>query len=101
YSYYSKRIELAENAALVLLHEGVVSMLIFFDGVLEFYRSKEMAGSAFDAARAFREISSSMLIYRERHPGRTVEELYYAAPPEYASDFGSLVAEASGKVHTT
>lgn len=98
YSAYGARIELAEDVVFVMLHGGVISLLVFNDGILEFYRSKEMAGGVFDSARVYREISSSLLLYREKYAGRTVSNVYCAAPPEYASEFGMVVAEATGGV---
>ncbi len=96
YSAYSSRIELAENAACVLFHSGVITLLIFYDGLLEFYRSKEMASGPLDAARIYREISSSLVLYREKFAGRVISDLYYAAPSDVAADFGVVVAEAFG-----
>jgi type IV pilus assembly protein PilM len=96
YRLFAERIELADNSGLALLHAGTLVLMLFRDGVLDFFRSKELTGAAIDANRLFREINSSFLVYRERVPGQDVEELFYMAPDDDVSQFGAILAEATG-----
>lgn len=96
YRIFAERIELAENTGIALLHAGTLILMLFRNGVLDFFRSKELVGAAIDANRLFREINSSFLVYRERVPGQDVEELFFMAPDEDATHFGAILAEATG-----
>lgn len=93
---FSGRLEIAENCGLVLFHGGTLSFLLFRGGILDFVRSKELAGTGFDANRIFRELNSSFLVHREKAAGQGLEELFFLSPEEDASAFSSVLAEASG-----
>jgi type IV pilus assembly protein PilM len=93
---FSGRLEVAENSGLVMLHGGTLSLLLFQGGILDFVRSKELAGSGFDENRIFRELNSSFLVHREKSSGQGLEELFFLAPEEDAAAFRSVLAEASG-----
>src|SRR5512138_3852077 len=45
-----------ENTAVVLWYKGVISILIFHAGILEFYRAKEIFEGSFETNRIFREL---------------------------------------------
>ncbi|SNB45278.1 type IV pilus biogenesis protein PilM [Geobacter sp. DSM 9736] len=94
YSLFSKRIDLADNAALLTCYDEIVSILIFYGGVLTFYRAKEIPGGMRDANRIYREINSSLLVYNDKFPNFSVGEVFYIASPFDAESFGSVVAEA-------
>lgn len=92
---FSSRLEIAENAALLILHGGMVSILIFHNGVLEFYRSKELSSASNGANRIFREINSSFLVYKDNQPGYSMNKVFCIAPQDEAEAFRAIVAEAA------
>ncbi len=93
---FSGRLDLAENAALIAWHGDVLSILIFHNGVLEFYRSKELSTASNGANRIFREIDSSLLVYNDKQPGYSMNEVFCIVPHDEAEAFRSIVAEATG-----
>ncbi len=93
---FSERLELAENAALIAYYGGVVSMLIFYGGILMFYRSKDIPAAKLDANRIYREINSSLLVYRDKFPGYSINEVFCVSSNSDAEAFSSIVTEASG-----
>ena len=93
YRLFEPRLELSENCAFVTFYAGAMTMLIFFGGVLAFYRSKEAAG---EPQSLYREVNSSFLVYRDKHPGQAVSEVFCMAEAADAESFRALVAEASG-----
>ncbi len=93
---FSGRLDLAENAALIAWHGDVLSILIFHNGVLEFYRSKELSTASNGANRIFREIDSSLLVYNDKQPGFLMNEVFCIVPHDDAETFRSIVAEATG-----
>lgn len=96
YRIFASRLELAENAVVMASYGGVVSMLIFFGGVLEFYRAKEIAGGMREANRVFRDLNSSLLVYQDKHPGHIITEAFCIAASEEAETFRTVAGEAVG-----
>ena len=93
YRLFAPRLEMSENGAFVTFYGGAMTVLIFFGGVLSFYRTKETVG---EAQSLYREVNSSFLVYNDRHPSQTVSEVFCMAGASDAEAFRSLVAEASG-----
>jgi type IV pilus assembly protein PilM len=96
YRLFSERFELSEDYAFLACHGGVISVLVFADGVITFYRAKELPGGAFNANRVFREISSSLLVYQEKESARPLKEVYYVIAREDRDAFHAVVSEATG-----
>ena len=96
FRFFSSRLDLAENAALITWHGEILSILIFHNGVLEFYRSKELSTVSIGANRIFREIDSSLLVYNDKQPGYSMNEVFCIVPNDEAVAFRSIVAEATG-----
>jgi type IV pilus assembly protein PilM len=96
YRLYSDRLEISENSAFLTYFGGIVSITVFFEGIPEFFRAKELPIGNFNAERIFREINSSLAVYRSSHPGHQFNDVFYAAPHAATSDFSALVAEATG-----
>lgn len=96
YRLFANRVEMSEYVAVMTCFGRSVSILIFNSGTLEFYRSKEIPGTALDADRVFREINSSLLVHKERYPGHGVNQVYYSASVDEAELFRSVVAETVG-----
>jgi type IV pilus assembly protein PilM len=95
YSLFSQRLDLAENSLLVTCHGGVIGFLIFYDGMLEFCRAKELPGGITIPNRIFREVNSSYLVYKEKYPGHSPTEAFCVYTDEDAEAFCALVAEAT------
>jgi len=93
YRLFAPRLEISENGAFVTYYGGAMTVLIFYGGVLSFYRTKETVG---EAQNLYREVNSSFLVYNDRHPGQAVSEVFCMAGAADAEAFRSLVAEASG-----
>lgn len=93
YRLFSPRLEMADNGAFVSFYRGSMAVLIFYAGVLSFYRTKEAVG---EAQNLYREVDSSFLVYGDRYAGQTVSEAFCMAPPAEAESFRALVAEATG-----
>jgi type IV pilus assembly protein PilM len=96
YQIFSQRLELAENSYLITCHSGVLGILIFSDGMLEFCRTKELPGNHPDVNRVFRELNSSLLIYKEKYPNHSPSEAFCIYSADDSEAFCNLVAEATG-----
>ena len=96
YRLFAERLDLTANAAFITFFGKAVSILVFKSGILEFYRSKELAGGTMDADRVFREINSSLLVYREKYPGHVVNQAFCGASFEDLEILRSVVAEVTG-----
>ena len=93
YRLFAPRLEISENGAFVTFYGGAMTVLIFYGGVLSFYRTKETVG---EAQNLYREVNSSFLVYSDRYPGQPVSEVFCMAGAADAEGFRSLVAEATG-----
>ena len=93
YRLFSPRLEMSDNGAFVTFYRGALTVLIFYAGILSFYRTKETAR---EAHNLYREVNSSFLVYGDRYPGHAVTELFCMAGAADAEAFRALVAEASG-----
>ncbi len=93
--YFQSRLENVENAALFVWHSGIVSILVFQNGALDFYRSKELPGELSDANRLYREINSSFLFYKEKQPGYTLSDAFFVTDPRNAELMRAVIAEAT------
>jgi type IV pilus assembly protein PilM len=93
---FSSRLEVVENAALMSWYDGIISIMVFHHGVLDFYRSKELSGAMNEANRIFREIDSTLLVYKEAQPGFSLNEVFCVVPPEESASFRAIVTEATG-----
>ena len=96
YRLFARRIEPTETCVLTSCFDGSLGVMVFYDGILEFYRSKELPGGLFDAARVFQEISSSLLFYREKNPLRELGTCFCIVEQTLWEPFHDIVAEATG-----
>ncbi len=96
YRLFARRLELAENALFLSYFGRTVGILALREGILDFCRSKEIRSTTFDPERVFREITGSLLAYRERNPVHAAFEVFCAATGSSAREFRDLVAEATG-----
>ncbi len=96
YRAFESRLEPQNNVTLISFYDKTLCILIFFDGVLEFQRVKELSGSDGVDSRVFMEINSSLMVYRDRFPERTLDHVSCIVAPDVAQEFCSMVAEATG-----
>ncbi|WP_236685671.1 type IV pilus biogenesis protein PilM [Geobacter pickeringii] len=93
---FARRLELGESSLFVAYYEGVLSILVFSEGILEFFRTKELGGTESDMNRVFMEINSSLLIYRDKNAGRELKEVFCFGGSGDVDMFRSVISEASG-----
>jgi type IV pilus assembly protein PilM len=93
---FEQRLALSEDCALVSFYDGILGIMIFFNGLPEFVRIKDLSGATVIDTRVYMEINSSFLVYRERFPDRSPQQLFCIAPPHMAHDFCGAVTEVAG-----
>lgn len=96
YRFFSSHLEITENSALLIWNDGIISILIFNNGVLEFYRSKDISGAVNGANRIFHEINSSLLVYKDKQPAYSMSKVFCIVSHEEAEAIRAIVAEAVG-----
>jgi type IV pilus assembly protein PilM len=96
YRAFESRLEPQDDVTLISFYEGTLSILVFAEGVLEFQRNKDLSGSRGVDSRVYMEINSSLMVYRDRFPERTIQHVSCVAPPDVAGEFCAMVAEAVG-----
>lgn len=97
YRLFASRFEVAEDYLFLICHGGVLGIMIFSGGVLSFHRVKEFPSGKVDVNRAFREISSSLLVYKEKQITNPIKEVFCFVPKEEKESFRSVAIEATGQ----
>ncbi|MEI7816646.1 MAG: hypothetical protein WCI45_05570 [Desulfuromonadales bacterium] len=95
---FDSRLSLHNNCVLVSFYDSTLSVVAFADGIPEFIRSKYLSGTQATDSRVYMEINSSLLVYKERFPDRSVQTVFYLAAPEVAVNFQEMVGEATGLI---
>ena len=95
FRYFSSRLENIDNALLVVNYAGTLSVMIFNNGILDFYRSKEVVNSSDDTHRLYREISSSLLFYADTRPGWTLGEVFFISEQNAAEIMRGILTEVT------
>jgi type IV pilus assembly protein PilM len=96
YRLFSARLEVQEQLTLVLHHRGSLCVMVFQDGVLDFFRSKLIGTAAIDPVRLYREINSSVLVYSDSKGGWRPQKVFYYCSIEERPLFRSVILEVSG-----
>lgn len=96
YRLFSSRLEIQDDLAFLVCYRGSLSVMIFQDGVLDFYRSKFVGTAANDPVRLYREVNSSLLVYSDSKGGWKPQRLFYYAPQAERVLFRSVIFEATG-----
>ena len=96
YRFFSPRIALSDSSLFVACHDNVLSILVFNQGILEFYRAKDIPGSDLDMNRVYMETNSSLMFYRDKNPGREFREAFCLAPSGDGELFRTVISEACG-----
>lgn len=93
YRLFYERLNLSENSAFISFFGGILSITVFYEGIIEFYRSKEISTGEFEAERIYREINNTLLVYRNNHPGRVFDELFCASSIDDDKNFSAILSE--------
>lgn len=96
YRAFENRLAPLDDVSLISFYDSTLSIMMFTAGVLEFQRTKELSGSQGVDSRVFMEINSSLKVYHDRFPDRTLQSVTCIAPPDVARDFSGMVSEATG-----
>ncbi|HEX9078430.1 MAG TPA: hypothetical protein VF795_02500 [Desulfuromonadaceae bacterium] len=89
---FERRLADRDDVALVAFYDGMLAVMVMYDGIPEFVRIKDLSGVS-DAGRVYLEINSSFLVHRERFPERLPQQVVCIAPPEMGQDFCAMVTE--------
>lgn len=95
FQLFAPRFILGELKAFLSWFGGVLSLFIFHDGKMCFCRTKEIYGDRMDVNRIYREINSSLLVYRDKNPGFTLHEVYCFSTLEDSEAFATVVGEST------
>lgn len=96
YRLFSDRLSLTENVTFFSFYGGIFTMMVFYGEVLVFYRSKDISQGIFEPNRLFREINNSQLVFQDRFPGFSANEVFCFAAGEDTESFRSAVSDAIG-----
>ena len=96
YRAFENRLAPQEDVTLITFYDSTLSIMVFADGILEFQRVKELSGSQGVDSRVYMEICSSLKVYHDRFPERSVKYVSCVALPDVAREFCGMVAEATG-----
>jgi len=96
YRLFASRLEIEDHLAFVISFRGSLAVMIFQNGILDFFRSKQVASALNDPVRLYREVNSSLLVYSDNKGGWKPQKLFYYAPPAERALFRSVLFEATG-----
>lgn len=96
YRLFAPRFELEDQMVFVSMFRGNLIVMIFQDGIIDFFRSKPLGSTMNDPVRLYREINSSILVYSDMKGGWKANRLYCYAPPHARALFRSVIFEVTG-----
>lgn len=96
YRLFASRLEIEEHLAFLVCFRGSLTVMIFQDGTLDFFRSKFVGSAVNDPVRLYREVNSSLLVYSDSKGGWKPQRLFYHAPPAERALLRSVIFEATG-----
>ncbi len=96
YRLFTNRLSLTENVTFFSFYGGIFTMMVFYGEVLVFYRSKDISQGAFEPNRVFREINNSQLVFQDKFPGFSANEIFCFAAGDEAESFRGVVGDAIG-----
>ncbi|MFZ4855351.1 MAG: type IV pilus biogenesis protein PilM [Desulfuromonadaceae bacterium] len=97
---FDSRLSLHNDCILISFYGTTLSVVAFTDGIPEFIRSKDLSGTVATDSRVYMEISSSLLVYKERHPEQPLQSIFCVTAPDVAQNFLEMVAESTGLTPT-
>ena len=92
---FEKRLALLEQYTLISYYGGSLAVMGVRDGIPDFLRIKELPGAQGGDNRMFREISNSLLAYRERCPEVVPRTMACVTAPALAQELREMALEAS------
>lgn len=95
---FDRRISLGDDCLLLAYYASTLTIITFAQGIPEFIRIKDLSGTSATDSRVYLEITSSLLVYRERFPDHQPHSVYCVSSPEMELNFQEMVAEATGAV---
>lgn len=96
YRVFERSLALLDECALISFFNGSLSIMIMGEeGVPEFLRVKDLPGVSASDNRIYREISNSLMAYRERFPERVSHKVACVVSPEAAPLFREMVSAAT------
>jgi type IV pilus assembly protein PilM len=98
YQLFSHHLDIQNSVSFIMLYRGIITVLIFKEGLLDFCRNKYLGSSGFDPTRLYREINSSLLVYYDTKGGAKPETLFYYAADDERSIMRNVIIEATGIV---
>jgi type IV pilus assembly protein PilM len=96
YRLFTSSLEIDEQMAFLISYRGMLSVMIFQDGILDFHRSKFISTALSDPVRLYREVNSSLLVYSDSRSGWKPQRLFYYSPPAERTLLRSVIFEATG-----
>lgn len=96
YRLFAGSLDVNEQLAFLISYRGVLSVMIFQDGVLDFHRSKFLSTALSDPVRLYREVNSSLLVYSDSQGGWKPQKFFYYAAPAERPLLKSVIVEATG-----
>lgn len=96
YRLFANRFEIVDHLTVLISYRGILSVMIFQEGILDFHRSKFISAALSDPVRLYREVNSSLLVYSDSKGGWKPQRLFYYAPPAERSLLRSVIFEATG-----
>ena len=96
YRLFANSLEVDDQLAFLISYRGVLSVMIFQDGILDFYRSKFISTALSDPVRLYREVNSSLLVYSDLKGGLKPRNIFYYAPLAERSLLSGVIFEATG-----
>jgi type IV pilus assembly protein PilM len=96
YRLFANSLEVGDQLAFLISYRGVLSVMIFQDGILDFCRSKFISAVLSDPVRLYREVNSSLLVYSDSKGGWKPQKFFYYAPPAERSLLSGVIFEATG-----
>lgn len=97
YRLFASRLDTSDHLTFLICHRGLLTVMVFKDGVLDFHRSKNISLSLTDPVRLYREVNSSLLVYSDSRGGWKPQRLFYYAAPEDRALFRSVIFEATSE----
>jgi len=91
---FAPRLDINDNLTFISIYRGVLSVMIFQDGCLDFSRNKALSTNVVDPARLFREISSSLVVYSDSKGGWKPRNVFYYADGVNRDLLGGVLTEA-------
>ncbi|GAM10653.1 competence protein A [Geobacter sp. OR-1] len=95
FELFAPKLTLDDNYLFVSLMAGVLNIMLFNQGILSFYRAKELGGRGFSVNRVYREISSSLLVCQDKNLGLSIGKVYCFVESTYAEEFRSMISDVT------